>query len=185
MAGFGCPPRFGFRRWRPALPSEVLVELVPHTEAHNFHCTENERAAVVLDTVTEQIKEWCKRGKKDQEARILRTPEPPIIGDPSSWGVPIRREEPSPSLIRNRSLINPSVPQPTPKQETIGEQIDRLRRECDDMTVEELAEKVELDPTNVSRHIRDKSKPTHRNRRQYQRVFSNILNRKIVINETQ
>jgi len=67
---------------------------------------------------------------------------------------------------------------------TIGAQIERLRQECD-FTVEELAEEVEIDPTNVSRHIRGQSNPSRRSRRKYGRVFSKLLNREIVIRETQ
>jgi ribosome-binding protein aMBF1 (putative translation factor) len=70
------------------------------------------------------------------------------------------------------------------RSETPGEQIERLRQQCD-LTLEALAEKVGIDPTNVSRHIRNLSKPTVRNRRRYERVFSSLLKAQILITKTQ
>jgi len=91
-------------------------------------------------------------------------------------------DRPAPSTGQPRPALL-TVPLPI-KSETIGAQIERLRDECD-LSIEELAEKVGLDPTNVSRHIRGESNPNRRNRHKYQRVFSILLNRQIVISKTQ
>lgn len=85
------------------------------------------------------------------------------------------------------SEITPAPPAPEPpglsETETLGEQLDRLRKECR-FTVEELAEKVGLDPTSVHRHLADKSVPHLSNLGAYERVFSKKLGRKIVIEKT-
>jgi hypothetical protein len=64
--------------------------------------------------------------------------------------------------------------------ETLGEQINRLRQECD-LTEEELAEKIDIDIRTVQRHIADACAPYARNRTAYGRIFSKILKRNIVI----
>jgi DNA-binding XRE family transcriptional regulator len=72
-------------------------------------------------------------------------------------------------------------PQQTTK-ETVGAQINRLREECR-LTVEEIAEKIGVEPRSVQRHEADTSIPYARHLRAYEREFSKILNRKIVINK--
>ena len=71
---------------------------------------------------------------------------------------------------------------PKPKQETIGEQIKRLREECH-WTAEELASKMNLDERTVRRHEGDEVNPYPRTLRGYERVFSKQLDRKIVISK--
>ncbi len=68
--------------------------------------------------------------------------------------------------------------------ETVGDQIDRLRDECD-LSIEELAEKMDIHPTNVSRHIHGESNPSRINLIKYNRLFSKLLNAHIVIKKTQ
>jgi ribosome-binding protein aMBF1 (putative translation factor) len=93
-----------------------------------------------------------------------------------------KASESSPETVDERTA--PPVSQHATMLETIGKQIDMLRLECD-LSFEELAEKVGIDPTNVSRHIRGKATPSRMNRRSYERVFSNMLKRHVVINKTQ
>src|ERR1017187_437152 len=72
----------------------------------------------------------------------------------------------------------------TPERaETIGQQIERLRIECR-LSAEELAEAVALNPTNKSRHETGTSTPSLRHLGAYDRVFSRLLERKIVIYKT-
>jgi hypothetical protein len=64
--------------------------------------------------------------------------------------------------------------------ETIAAQIQRLRDECR-LTTEELAEKIELEPRSVQRHIAGDSIPYTRNLRRYETEFSKLLKRQVVI----
>jgi len=64
--------------------------------------------------------------------------------------------------------------------ETVSTQISRLREECH-LTEEELAEKIDMDIRSVQRHLAGKVVPYARHLRIYERVFSKILNRQIVI----
>jgi hypothetical protein len=70
-----------------------------------------------------------------------------------------------------------------PKPETIGQQINRLREECR-LSVEELAEEVQLETRSVQRHIADVHIPHNRHLRAYERTFSKLLNRQVVISKT-
>jgi|HubBroStandDraft_6_1064221.scaffolds.fasta_scaffold04816_8 DNA-binding transcriptional regulator YiaG len=72
----------------------------------------------------------------------------------------------------------PSVP-----KETIAEQIQRLRKECN-LTVEQLAALVGLDVRNVSRHVSGRTKPRLSSLAAYERVFSKALDRKVTIDKT-
>jgi hypothetical protein len=67
--------------------------------------------------------------------------------------------------------------------ESLGAQLTRLRDECR-LTIDELAVSVKIDRTNVYRHLADKSIPHPRKIGAYERVFSKILKRKIVIKKT-
>ena len=77
----------------------------------------------------------------------------------------------------NPQIIPSLVP---PKPETIGAQINRLREECH-LTEEELAEKIDMDIRSVQRHLANKIKPYARHLRTYERVFSKLLNKQVVI----
>jgi ribosome-binding protein aMBF1 (putative translation factor) len=70
-----------------------------------------------------------------------------------------------------------------PKPETIGEQIRRLREESH-LSTEELAEKAELDTRTVQRHEAGHMKPQPRRIRTYERTFSKLLKREVVIFKT-
>ena len=64
--------------------------------------------------------------------------------------------------------------------DSAGHQIDRYRKECR-MTVEELAEEIEVSTRTVHRHIAGTCVPLPRNLSGYERVFSMSLNKHIVI----
>lgn len=64
----------------------------------------------------------------------------------------------------------------------IATQIEALRAEAR-LTIEDLAHKVEVDPRSVQRHLAGHSQPYKRHLRAYERVFSKLLNRSVVINE--
>jgi len=72
------------------------------------------------------------------------------------------------------------VPVPVKAEESVGAQIKRLRDECQ-LTTEELAEEVELEVRSVQRHLANKATPYVRHLRTYQRTFSKLLNRQVVI----
>lgn len=70
-----------------------------------------------------------------------------------------------------------------PRIESVGAQLTRLREECR-LTIEDLADLVKIDRTNVYRHLASKSIPHLRKIGVYERVFSKILKRKVVIEKT-
>ncbi|HLW98247.1 MAG TPA: helix-turn-helix transcriptional regulator [Candidatus Acidoferrales bacterium] len=82
------------------------------------------------------------------------------------------------------ALAEDSAPaaQPIPIQSTIGEQIRRLRAECR-LTVDELAERIGVQPRTVRRHQSGRSKPHYFSLRAYETTFSKILKYKVVISE--
>ena len=144
--------------------------------SQDFHCSKADRLNAISYALNKRVNHWV--GKKQSE--IISMASGP------------QREEAAPSYIKGTFVsavttapnVSDEVREPT-HLKTIGEQIDRLRQESEDMTIEELAGEVNLDPTNVSRHIRNKSRPTPKHLREYQRVFSNRLKRKVFIRETQ
>jgi DNA-binding transcriptional ArsR family regulator len=84
--------------------------------------------------------------------------------------------EPSPSIKDTEQLTIPDASRP----ETIGAQINRLRQESQ-LTIEQLAEEVDVNRRTVERHLADDSRPYDRHLSAYGRVFSKCLNRKVVI----
>jgi DNA-binding XRE family transcriptional regulator len=68
------------------------------------------------------------------------------------------------------------------KADTLGSQINRLRQECH-LTVDELAEKIDIDVRSVRRHLKDDSVPYDRHIWAYQRLFSKLLNRQVVLRQ--
>jgi len=78
------------------------------------------------------------------------------------------------SELRETRVVQPS------KHETVGEQINRLRNECN-LTIEQLAEKIKVNARSVERHLAGDSVPYARNISAYERVFSKLLNRQVVI----
>jgi hypothetical protein len=73
----------------------------------------------------------------------------------------------------------PAIPEP----ESIGAQIAKLREECR-LSIEALAEEIERDVTTVSRHESSGMIPGLSTIGAYERVFSKLLGRKVVINKT-
>jgi hypothetical protein len=69
------------------------------------------------------------------------------------------------------------------RKETVAEQIQRLRKECN-LTVEQLAARVGLDVRNVTRHVSGQTKPRLSSLAEYERVFSEALDRKVTIDKT-
>jgi hypothetical protein len=67
-----------------------------------------------------------------------------------------------------------------PKRETVASQIEALRRECQ-LTADDLAGQTEIDIRSVRRHLRGDSIPFDRNLWTYQRVFSKLLNKQVII----
>ena len=89
-----------------------------------------------------------------------------------------------------RLLMTTDTPSPLPaarpesqKAETVGEQIDSLRAECR-YTVEELAEKLGIQPRSVYRHLSGEAIPRKPHLGAYERVFSERLGRKVFIIQT-
>lgn len=75
---------------------------------------------------------------------------------------------------------NTPIVLPVPPTPTVGKQINALRNECR-LSVEQLAEKIGIEPRSVQRHIADSTAPYPRHLRKYETEFSKLLNRKIVI----
>lgn len=69
------------------------------------------------------------------------------------------------------------------RSESIGDQINRLREECH-LTVEGLAEALGVDSRSVYRHLAGHSQPRVSHIGAYERVFSELLGRKVVISKT-
>lgn len=75
----------------------------------------------------------------------------------------------------------PAVPLP-PKAESVGTQIQRLRVECD-WTEEDLAEAVDMDIRSVQRHLASDAAPRALTIRKYEKAFSKLLKKEIVISQ--
>ena len=67
-----------------------------------------------------------------------------------------------------------------PGQESAAEQLEKLRQESR-LTIEQLAEKVGVNVRTVQRHLADDSSPYLRHLTAYERVFSKLLKRDVVI----
>jgi hypothetical protein len=111
--------------------------------------------------------------------------------DPMAWRMAARaiaadeamRARAQQEIGRTRSLAQTDETPTSESAESIGVQIDRLREECR-WGLERLAEAVDLDPTSVSRHLSDKAVPHLKHIGRYEKVFSNELNRKVLIQKT-
>jgi hypothetical protein len=89
------------------------------------------------------------------------------------------------AIAIQREFEKPSVPVPiltlaSPPKETIATQLQRLRLECD-LTEEALAEQVNMDIRSVQRHLAGETVPRALSFSKYEKTFSKLLNRKIVI----
>ena len=69
-----------------------------------------------------------------------------------------------------------------PIQPTIGEQIENLRKECK-LSPDNLAEKMELDFRTIQRHLACETIPYQRHIWEYEKLFSKLLNRQVVISK--
>ncbi len=69
------------------------------------------------------------------------------------------------------------------QKKTVAAQLNDLKEECH-LTVQEVAELVEMEDRSVRRHLSGSSTPYDRHLRAYEREFSKILNRKVVISKT-
>jgi DNA-binding XRE family transcriptional regulator len=91
------------------------------------------------------------------------------------------------TLLANTTYdhLNPPKKQTSKKQEppkpntAFADQIRDSRDECH-LTTEELAEEVGLDSRTVQRHLASETQPYARHLRAYERVFSKLLERKVV-----
>jgi len=109
---------------------------------------------------------------------ILYAPIPQaVVHHPEPPAPPIESPRPTP---KSDSSVKPVG---VGNMETVGQQVNRFREDCR-LTVEELAEQAGLDATTVGRHIRGEMKASLRSIGAYERVFSKILERKIVISNT-
>jgi hypothetical protein len=85
----------------------------------------------------------------------------------------------------HRASVTTSHPPParsTATAESVAAQIDRLRKECR-LTAEELAELIGLEPRSVFRHLAGDSVPYAKHIRAYEREFSKLLKRQVVISK--
>lgn len=88
------------------------------------------------------------------------------------------------SSKRERDRLSSAVPaQPEvteQKAESVEAQLNRLRDECH-LTAQELAELIDNGVRSVQRHLAGECVPYDRHIRAYEREFSKLLNRKILI----
>lgn len=98
----------------------------------------------------------------------------------------------SPALVKAAqekfaAQVTPPAPQPapnesgvTPQQESIADQIRQLRRESA-LTVDEIASALDVDARSINRHLAGKAKPRRAHIVAYEKLFSERLNRKVII----
>ena len=67
--------------------------------------------------------------------------------------------------------------------ESVGNQIGRLMDEAR-LTAEQIAAKLDVQPRSIYRHMADEARPRKGHLAAYERVFSQALDRKVVISET-
>lgn len=82
---------------------------------------------------------------------------------------------------RTAPTIVPDKPEPQPQP--LYKRLEALRIEAD-ISQQQLADLLEIDIRNVQKHLAGASIPTKRNQFRYQRIFSNLLKREVVILET-
>ncbi len=90
---------------------------------------------------------------------------------------------PSLETFTPRTHGQESLAPPEPAQESIAGQLNRLRDECR-LSVEELAEKLDIRDRSVYRHLSGETIPRLKQIGAYERVFSEILATKVVIKTT-
>lgn len=81
-------------------------------------------------------------------------------------------------LARRRAKTVPALQPGTSSSEPLNRQIEAFRVECR-ITVEELAEGLDVAPRSVYRHLSGEAAPRHRQIASYEKLFSQKLGRKI------
>lgn len=71
---------------------------------------------------------------------------------------------------------------PTPPQPTVAEQLKALKSECR-LTAEEMADALKVNLRTVQRQLAGKINPRDKQRRAYERLFSKLLKRKVIISK--
>jgi DNA-binding transcriptional regulator YiaG len=134
-------------------------------EASVYFCRKLETRAVHLEA------EWSEEDRKNLRAFANRAMED------------LRQNLKSKSERLKELSDTPSQPKAVePKTESVGEQLRRLRDECH-ITAQELAELIDVEVRSVQRHLAGDSIPYDRHLRAYEREFSKLLNRKVVISK--
>jgi hypothetical protein len=89
-------------------------------------------------------------------------------------------EQTANDYLRGRSSAKaPPIPQSvTPARESVGSHLEALRSECR-MTVEDLAEALEVTPRSVYRYLSGQATPRDRQIAAYEQLFSHKLGRKV------
>jgi DNA-binding XRE family transcriptional regulator len=137
---------------------ETIRETEIHSAIHNHHCPISERIKTINDVLQQRVDHWLKMARSTATTQ-LQLSHLPIITD---------RKEPSLPLANARKVAG---------------QIDDLRRECH-LTVEQLATKIGVEARSVYRHLSGTTQPRIGHIGAYERVFSELLERKIVISIT-
>lgn len=123
-----------------------------------------------IDRVCEAAADFCQtRLPEDQSEARKRKLFEPILGPLDVFETTSHPKE---------ELLEPVKQQNPP----LSAQIGALRRECR-LTVEELAEKIRVDRRTVQRHEAGVSIPHLRHLAAYERVFGNILKRRVSLKE--
>jgi DNA-binding XRE family transcriptional regulator len=79
----------------------------------------------------------------------------------------------------SRQAAEPTV-QASSDGNSIGIQLTNYREECR-LTIEQLAEAVDIDPRSVHRHMSGDAEPRIRHIAAYERAFSKALGRKVIV----
>jgi hypothetical protein len=160
--------------------AEALREYGAHNE---FHCSQDLVRQAVSTGLADRIERWIRmfQNRESVGADLAADKSFTILSAENHWNSPPLRqlEDKSEHHIQNFPITHPKT-----TLETVGEQIERLRLECD-ITIEDLADQVGIDPTNVSRHIRALSMPNKTSRKQYEKILSKLLNRQILLSRSQ
>lgn len=159
-------------------------------------CVEEERNKIVGDGLMQRIDHWAKTAESDYDA-LLRRGEA-ALAESAKTISEYKQAEERLALVeevaqkiteaRNEAkelrqvATTPKLPA-APPRESVAEQLERLRDECR-LTVDELADKLDIEPRSVYRHLAGTSAPRLKQIGAYERVFAEILERKIVIKTT-
>lgn len=154
---------------------------VLRTQEHTFHetgsLTRREENNNLVEYVIGQIPRVCEAAadfceeripNDETRSRLLRTFEQ------------LQSAEKTFEPIVAHQNVNTSAP---PRSVTIGQQLEKLRLECG-WSAEELAERVDITPRSVYRHLSDEDRPSKLNLAKYARAFTQHLERTVVIDRT-